>query len=107
MPFWQIFNKITIEVNFDGGGANLTNPQNFSGNFPDSSDFSEVICQILQIPRGSGNSKPKFQDKKLVKVCSQKFLLSTGVPLAVLRNFFRGKSFWTLIVEAYLERFVR
>jgi hypothetical protein len=47
MPHWQIFNKMAIKFNFDGGGANLTNPQNFSGNFPDSSDFSEVICQIL------------------------------------------------------------
>ena len=38
--------------------------------------ISAVIRRILQIPRGSANSKPKFHSQKLAKVCSQKFLLS-------------------------------
>jgi hypothetical protein len=29
--------------------------------------ISAVICRILQIPRGSGKSKPKFHSKKLAK----------------------------------------
>ena len=34
------FSEIVVEFNFEGGPANLANPENFCGHLPDSPDFT-------------------------------------------------------------------
>ena len=56
--------------------------------------ISAVIRRILQIPRGTANSKPKFHSKKLAKVCSQKILQFKGEGSRM--DLYRARSCWVL-----------
>ena len=44
------FSEIAVEVNFEGGRANLANPTNFFGNSPDSADSTRVRKFYAKIP---------------------------------------------------------
>ena len=71
--------------------------------------ISAVICRILQISPGPANSKPKFDSKKLAKICSQKILQSRGRGCCFLWG--DGESWcssWArLISDSSLKRFWR
>jgi hypothetical protein len=45
------FLEIAVEFNFEGGRENLANPTNFSGNFPDSSDFTRFRKFYAKYPK--------------------------------------------------------